>query len=99
MISALAWVPPGASKARPVRYEISLGELEAMQQASAMEDEDDGEEQVTIDAAAAAAAAASGDASELPAALRMDEYDDGIEMNLADAESDEEPEDSDNEVR
>jgi hypothetical protein len=97
MISALAWVPPGASKARPVRYEISPGELEAMQQAAAMEDEDDGEEEVTIDAAAAAAAA-SGDASELPAALRMDEYDDGIEMNLADAESDEEPEDSDNEV-
>lgn len=40
MISALAWVPKGASRARPVRYEMSQAELDAIQRAQQAEDEE-----------------------------------------------------------
>lgn len=81
MISALAWVPKGASRRMPEKLKLSEGEMrmvqqmaadeaadehDAMEAEAAMEEEEESDEE---------AAAASADDSGLPASFKMDEYD------------------------
>jgi periodic tryptophan protein 1 len=96
MISALHWVPQGASAARPVRYEVSAEEVKEIEKLAAkvqLEDEGKAEAEVRE---------ADGLDGELPAYLRMDKYDEDEGLNLAAVEDDddeeEEDEDEDEEV-
>ena len=41
MISALAWVPRGASKAIPLRFEISQQEIDALKRVELAEEDED----------------------------------------------------------
>lgn len=84
MISSISWVPRGAAKAKPDRYELSAEELEAIRRAQAAEAGSGGED------------AAMGDQSKdrygLPAELRMDDYgeeDDALNWAADDDEEDE----------
>lgn len=80
MISALAWVPKGASRRMPEKLKLTEGEMRMVQQMAADEAADENE---AMEAEAAMeeeesdeeAAAASADDSGLPASFKMDEYD------------------------
>ena len=86
MITSLTWVPRGAARARPVRFEISEEEFTRIQHLAALEAQgakdqaerdrglhDDSDEESEDDEETAALNAA------LPPELRMDEYDDDEE--------------------
>ncbi|CAM9705737.1 unnamed protein product [Ectocarpus sp. 4 AP-2014] len=80
MISSLSWVPRGASKSKPLRYEVSQRELEEMmrEQGIAEDEEVADDNDILGDGAegvVGGAAAGGGGDDELPPELRMDDYD------------------------
>ncbi|CAB1100872.1 unnamed protein product [Ectocarpus sp. CCAP 1310/34] len=88
MISSLSWVPRGASKSKPLRYEVSQRELEEMmrEQRIAVDEEVTDDNDILGDGAegVAGGAAARGDGDdELPPELRMDDYDNEPGLTLS----------------
>lgn len=84
MITSLSWIPRGAARSRPVRYELSQEEyIRVKQLASQEENELNDEEEYTSNAVIAEEMNDEDvDTSDLPAELRMDEYDnDDYDMN------------------
>eukprot|EP00903_Cladosiphon_okamuranus_P013694 g12751.t1 len=79
MISSLSWVPRGASKSKPLRYEVSQRELEEMMREQGIgddEEEVDDNDILGDGTEGVSRTAGSGDTDELPPELRMDDYDD-----------------------
>lgn len=77
MITALTWIPRGAARQKPVRYELSPEEYSRIKnmaeaEQAATDDEHAGENE------ALRSTASVDDEGELPAELRMDEYDDEV---------------------
>ena len=80
MITSLTWIPRGAARARPVRFELSPEELERIKFLATKEKKEQELEENEHCASGATFAAGADDdfdvdTSDLPAALRMDEYD------------------------
>jgi len=84
MISAVCWVPKGAQKKKPLRFEISNDEIETLQRLeNELEDQEEEEEETKKGGREIA-----DDGSELPPELNMDKYDDDEDITpelLADA--------------
>ncbi|RLN89875.1 hypothetical protein BBJ28_00019579 [Nothophytophthora sp. Chile5] len=86
MISALAWVPKGASQRMPEKLKLTEQEMQMLRQAATEEEADEhdameaamAEEDAEEEAAAAAKEqeGAAADSDGLPASFKMDEYDD-----------------------
>ncbi|TMW64994.1 hypothetical protein Poli38472_009161 [Pythium oligandrum] len=109
MISALAWVPKGASKRTPEKLKLTDDEIKMMHELAQEEEEEQKEKMEAImaedDEEENAGAANASDDHGLPPEFRMDEYDDedddaainnfleGGGEDLANDESDEEEED------
>ena len=68
MISSLAWVPKGAPRQQPVRYEVSQAEL--------LRIKSNAKDKKVINSENKAISTDEKDEDELPKELRMDEYDD-----------------------
>ncbi|CAM9261042.1 unnamed protein product, partial [Scytosiphon promiscuus] len=79
MISSLSWVPRGASKSKPLRYEVSQRELEEMMREQGRTEDRGRLVETSVGmvgvSTGTAAGAAGGDDVELPPELRMDDYD------------------------
>lgn len=82
MIPALCWIPRGAARERPVKFEISADEMARVRRLAGeeaaiereMEEEEEGDDTGAV--ASAAARAGSSEFADLPPGLRMDKYDD-----------------------
>lgn len=76
MISALAWVPKGASRRMPEKLKLTEAEMRMVQQMAADEAADENEAMEAAAAMEESDEAAAAEDSGLPASFKMDEYDD-----------------------
>mmetsp|Transcript_116431 Transcript_116431/g.228448 ORF Transcript_116431/g.228448 Transcript_116431/m.228448 type:complete len:557 (+) Transcript_116431:33-1703(+) len=95
MITSLTWVPKGAARAKPVRFELSSAELSRVKSLAKAEQEQEnidskrefdaesGDDE-PVDAENEPDAEADADDTELPPELRMNEYDESDDEDAAD---------------
>jgi len=88
MISSVEWVPKGVADPTPKKYEMSPAERELIEQEANMEEalgDDDGndDEDVDVEPVKSKIVLPPVDPKSLPADLRMDEYSDDDDENLA----------------
>jgi len=80
MITSLSWIPKGAARSVPVRYELSAMEIQKLKKmtlssASKADDDDDDNDGVIGDVSNSKGDANGEDDKELPPELRMNDYD------------------------
>jgi periodic tryptophan protein 1 len=88
MITSLTWVPKGAARARPVRFELSPEEYQRIKAMAKKEEDDEKaaaeeEEHDALRPSAVRAEHDEVDLSGLPSSLRMDAYDDDEAVDTA----------------
>ena len=75
MITSLAWIPKGAARARPVRFELSSSELKRVKQLAKVEEKTLVKDNISIENEREEIVDNIEDDEELPPELRMNEYD------------------------
>ena len=76
MITAISWIPRGAARARPVRFELNQEDLDRIKQLAAKEKADVQEDEERSRSLKVGDEDDDVDISDLPPELHMDEYDD-----------------------